>query len=118
MSDDRRWLRTEEDVERFYRARRRGGECAACGRDLAKDEPIFIERFQDVRGQRTNRMQGPVGFECASTELRLAVLGRTPEQCAGCSRPVYYGVDSKRRRQALCSQDCRNRAAMRRRGGG
>jgi len=45
VSDVVRRLDTEEDVARFFRARRYGGACASCGRELADDEPVFIERF-------------------------------------------------------------------------
>jgi hypothetical protein len=61
MSDDRRRLETEEQAERFFRARRRGGECAACGRGLGEVEPVYIERFLDAREHWRNRARGPVG---------------------------------------------------------
>ena len=118
MNDEVRRLETEEQTERFYRARRRGGECTACGRELTDSETVYIERFTDVRGRWVNRPRGPVGAECASDELRHAAASREPERCAGCGRPVYYRVESTRRKQALCSQICRNRAAVRRQAGG
>jgi len=119
VNDEVRCLRTEEDVERFYLARRRGGECAACGRALTVDEPVYIERFEDARRRGAGpHVKCPVGAECASSELRRDALTREAERCAGCGRPVYYGGESTRRRQALCSQACRNRAASRRQVGG
>jgi hypothetical protein len=118
VNDALRRLETEEQAERFYRARRRGGQCAACGRELAKDEPVFIERFEDARGRWNTRATGPVGAECASTWLRRDAMDREPEHCAGCLRPMYYGVDHARRGRALCSQGCRHRALKRRQAGG
>jgi len=110
VNDEVRRLRTEEQAERFYLARRRGGACAACGRELEHDEPIYVERFEDVRGQWPHRVRGPVGIECASDELRNDAMSRDPERCVGCRRPMYFGVESVRRRRTTCSQPCRNRA--------
>jgi len=118
MNDALRRLGTEEQVERFYRARRQGGMCAACGRALADDEAVYIERFTDARGRWTNRAIGPMGAECASTQLRQDTTNREPERCAGCLRPMYYGVESTLRRRALCSQACRHRAVKRWQAGG
>ena len=119
MSDDLRRLETEEQVERFYRARRRGGACAACGRKLEGDEPVYVEPFEDVRRQRGGFWaQAAVGSECASGELLHDAATRGPEHCAGCERPMYYGRADARRRRALCSQNCRSRADRRRQAGG
>jgi hypothetical protein len=115
VSDEVRRLRTEEDVARFYRARRQGGECAACGRRFGEIETVYIERFEDARRRDGGlQSQGPVGAECASTWLLQRATNREAERCAGCLRPMYYGVEHKRRRQALCSQNCRHLAVKRR----
>jgi hypothetical protein len=119
VSDEARRLRTEEDVEWFYRTRRRGGECAACGRALTVDEPVYIERFEDARRRGAGpHVKGPVGAECISDELLLSAATREAERCAGCGRPVYYRLEDTRRRRVLCSQACRNHAASRRQAGG
>jgi len=113
MSGDQLHLMTEEQRDRLYRARWSGGTCAACGRDLDAGEAVYMERFADVHRTRTNRVTAPVGVECASAELRLAMADRDPEPCAGCGRPVYYRVENTRRRQALCSRACRWPASKR-----
>ena len=79
---------------------------------------MYIERFHDVRGRWHNRAKGPVGAECASRQLRRDAMSREAERCAGCGRPMYYGVESARRTRALCSQACRHLAAKRRQAGG
>ena len=118
MSDEARRLRTEGQAERFYLARRRGGLCAACGRELKDGEPVYVEQFDDFRGSWVNRPMAPVGAECASDELRHAAASREPEPCAGCGRPMYYGVQNSWRKQALCSHSCRYRAGKHRQDGG
>ena len=117
MNDAVRRLGTDEQVERFYRARRRGGGCAACGRSLGENEPVYIERFHDVRGRWNTRATGPVGAECASAGLLQDTTDREAERCVGCGRHMYYGVESARRKRALCSQACRHLAAKRRQAG-
>jgi hypothetical protein len=102
MSDDLRRLTTEEQREQIHGARRRGGVCAACGRALSADEPVYIERFA-VRG---SWMTAPVGVECASPELLQQVAGQEPEHCAGCGRGVYYRSTRSIRHQALCCRAC------------
>ena len=66
-------LRTEDGRERFHAARRVGGLCAACGRGLAPDETVYVERF----AVGTAYAYGPVGVECASAELLDAVACTT-----------------------------------------
>ena len=116
--DERRRVLTEEQAERLYRARRHGGLCAACGRDLAADETVYIERFEDARGRRTSQLVGPVGVECSSDALRRAAPRRDPEWCAACGRPMYDRVGHTARTRAVCSQQCRRRAPKLQAGGG
>ena len=106
MSDEVRRLMTEEQRERLYLARRRGGMCAACGRALGADETVYIEQFEGPGSWVT----APVGIECASPELLEQTKGQQPERCAGCGRGVYYRMASSRRQQTLCSRYCVTRA--------
>jgi len=106
VSDDVRRLTTDEQRERFQAARRRGGLCAACGRTLGDDEVVYIESFT-IGGTYAS---GPVGIECASAELLRDAKDREPEQCAGCGRGMHYRLADSRRRRALCSRNCANRA--------
>jgi hypothetical protein len=113
VSDEVRRLTTDEQRERFHRARRTGGLCAACGRSLGDDETVFVEPLLigPADGPAT-RSYGAVGIECASSELRYDVQGREPERCAGCGRGVYYRVASARRQWVSCSRRCANRAGV------
>jgi len=97
VSDRRRRLTTEGQVERLHQARWYGELCAACGRELRDDEPVYIERLEGVRGRWICQAKAPVGVECISDELRDAAGRCEPEFCAGCERPVYYRVPSTRR---------------------
>ena len=112
MSDDVRRITTEEQLEQFHLARRRGGQCIACGRALANGEAVYIERFDIERfdiGLLTGRgasATAPVGAECASRGFLEEMAGQEPERCAGCGRGVYYRQPSTRRQQALCSRAC------------
>ena len=116
-NDDPHDVTTDEERERFHLARRRGGTCAACGRTLAPDEPVWVERFAigPVGHGRTGRAYGAVGAECASSESRHRAQARESERCAGCGRSMYYRVADPRRRQALCSRTCANLASAARR---
>lgn len=113
VNDEVRRLRTEMQAERLHRARQNGGMCAACGRVLGDDETVYVEAFEDARGKWANRVTAPVGIECVSAELRLATSGRNPERCAGCGRPMYYGVERAGRQRALCCRAFSARAAKR-----
>ena len=120
MSDQLRRVATAEERERFNAAREHGGLCAACGRSLAPDEPVYIDQVVVDRnalappgarwGVRLVPRDAPLGVECVPAELLVRLEGRTPERCAGCGRPVYYAKDRAQRRRATCSDACRNRA--------
>ena len=70
MSDDQRRLTTEEQRTLLHAARNRGGLCAACGRTLSTDEPVYIERvmIREVVGSEIT-LQAPLGVECASAKI-------------------------------------------------
>ena len=91
---------------RFHEARRTAELCAACGRDIVVGETVYIERF--TLGTLT--MYGPVGIECASTELLERTQHQKPERCAVCDRGVFYRAAYRRRQRILCSQLCAGRA--------
>jgi hypothetical protein len=105
VSDQARYLETEEQRERFHEARRSGGLCAACGRPFDDGEPVYIEVFTGY----DRPVKGPVGTECASEEFLDNTRGRDPERCIWCSRPMHYRVAHARRQQAVCSRRCRSR---------
>ena len=126
-----RRLTTDEQRERFYAAKDRGGLCAACGRPLGADEPVYIERVVVDRkllaapgarwSHRSAYRDAPLGEECASPEFLARTQGQTPEPCEHCGRPVYYDVARARRLRTLCSMRCTDRVssagrAARRRG--
>ena len=112
MSAAPRRLVTEEQRERLYAARYRGGLCALCGRALDEGEPIYWEHFVVGRvGGITQHPQVPVGAECASRWLLEENADERPDPCAGCGRPVYYAVASANRRRAVCSQRCQLRVS-------
>ena len=104
---------TEAQRERLHRARSQGGLCAACGRVLAAEETVYVERFL-IEAPRPSYAEAPVGVECASPELLRQAAEQDPEQCAGCGRPVYYRVPRRTRRRALCARPCANRVVARR----
>jgi hypothetical protein len=122
MSDGLRRVRTPEERDRFNAARSRGGLCAACGRALGDDEPVYIERMLLDRAgfsapgmqwsRKTVPRDAPLGAECAAPAFVARTEGRTPERCAFCGRPVYYAKDRPGRQRALCSMRCHKRADM------
>jgi hypothetical protein len=106
-----RELTTEEQRERFYLARKQGGQCVACGRTLGVAETVYTERFEiGPAAGYGNIARAAVGVECASLGYVDEMEGHEPERCAGCGRGVYYQVASTRRQQALCSRACGARA--------
>jgi hypothetical protein len=110
MSDEGyRRVETEAQRERLYTAKRLGDRCAACGRPLGVDEPIYIEYFMATRRIPA---EAPVGVECASAAFLEGLRGREPERCVGCGRGVYYRSDRSTRRRATCSRRCATRAAF------
>jgi hypothetical protein len=123
VSNEQLRLTTEEERERLHAARRQGGLCAACGRELGAGETVYRERIAIVidrsvgvgMSHYSTVAQAPVGVECASPELLRHVEGTEPERCAGCGRGVYYRSRSSTRRQAICSKLCNSRAVADRR---
>ena len=119
MSVAERWARTDQQIDRMHMARRVGGFCTWCGRQLNDGETVYIDQF--LTGERRLRPDGlvayrsianaPVGAECASPELLEEIAGQAPERCAGCGRGVYYRVVRAIRRRALCSRRCMALAA-------
>ena len=118
MRDHPLEVSTEEQRERLHTARRRGGLCAACGRALGEDEPVFIERFvtgvsrhaEATGWPHTVYTAAPVGRECASARALSDARWQAPKPCAGCGRGVYYVLRPSRARRALCSRGCAARA--------
>jgi hypothetical protein len=114
MSDDPRRLTTEAERERLYAARRRGGSCALCGRELREGEPVYWEQFLvGMRGRFTNQAQAPVGVECASPRLLEEMAGQPAEPCARCGRPVYQPTARTTQRWSACSGRCRTSISQR-----
>ena len=120
MSDDPRHLTTEEQRERLYRARYRGGLCTACGRALDDGEPVYIAPVAVDRKplvapgagwtRATGLREAPLGEECASPAFLAWTRERPPERCEWCERPMYYATQRAGRRRAFCSKRCLDRA--------
>jgi hypothetical protein len=108
MSDEARHITTAEQRTWLYAARERGGLCAACGRPLGDDEPVYVERFI-LNGK--DLVPGPVGAECALPQSLRDAIGQDPERCIGCERPMYYRVSGQSRQRAVCSKRCANRVS-------
>jgi hypothetical protein len=114
-------IETDEQREWLRAAQYRGGLCAACGRVLRDDEPVYVGRVAIVRKQlaasgarwfqRAAYRDARLGEECASPEFLARTRGHEPEMCEGCGRPVYYEVGREGRRRASCSKRCANRAS-------
>jgi len=122
MSVEERWARTDEQIGVLHRARRQGGLCSWCGRDLAETETIYIERFlvgtRQPRGgsdaQPWSTAYAPVGAECASLDLLERTAGQMPDPCGYCGRRVFYRQILSRRQQILCSRRCGSHLLMQR----
>jgi len=120
MSDGPRRLTTDEQRRWLYASRQRGGLCAACGRALADDEPVYIEPVAVDRKplaapgawwqQATALREAPLGRECASPGFLAVARERPPERCDGCGRPMYYATERAGRHRAVCSKRCLDRA--------
>ncbi len=120
MSDQPHQITTVEELERFNAAKDEGGLCAACGRALDAGETVYIAQVLLDRnalappGARWGVMlvprDAPLGVECVSPTLLARLEGRVPERCETCERPVHYVKVRARRRRAICSYACRNRA--------
>jgi hypothetical protein len=93
------------EPQSFDAARVGGGLCAACGRDLAEGEPVWLERIP-VPGNPKALLRVTVGRECASPAFLARTEGQEPEPCAGCGRGVHYGKSNIKRSRALCSTRC------------
>lgn len=122
MTDDARRpgearIDLDDDDERrramIHAARRFGELCAGCGRTLADDEPVWWASFalRGVYGRLSHR-RGPVGRECAPTELLRETEAEGTEACAGCGRGVHYGAADRPRDLAVCSRWCRSRSTI------
>ena len=110
MSDERRRPTEEEPDAIIIEAQREGGICAACGRVLAADEPVWRERLASRRGWsayfRPASRRALVGRECAAPDALEESEGREPVACEGCGRGMHYAV-ARRRRATVCSPRCR-----------
>jgi ribosome-binding protein aMBF1 (putative translation factor) len=114
MSDPPFWVRTDEQIARVLAARRRGGICAACGRQLEAGEYVYFERF-GVGAVRPRPLlpirprthyHAPVGVECASPSLVAHASTQGVETCAGCGRGVVHPGARRTRKRPSCSQAC------------
>ncbi len=110
MRDERRRPTEEERDATIFAAQKEGGICAACGRVVAADEPVWRERLASRRGWsayfRPAYRRGLVGRECAAPETLEASEGREPVACEGCGRGMHYPV-ARSRRATVCSPRCR-----------
>jgi hypothetical protein len=104
---------TEEERARINAARRAGGVCAGCGRALAPDEPVWLEKAKIGRSSQGKALWWwvPVGRECATPATLLATEQVVPESCVGCGRGVYQLSGHGLRRATACSKRCTSRAS-------
>ncbi len=110
MSDERRRPTEEERDAIIIEAQREGGICAACGRVLSTDEPVWQQRLEVRRDWswyfRVTHRWAFVGRECAPPEVVRESEGREPVACEGCGRGMHYRV-AQNRRATVCSHRCR-----------
>ena len=111
MRDERRVPNHEEREAAIFEAKKEGGICAACGRVLAADEPVWRERLASRRGWsvyfRPAYRRAFVGRECATPETVEANEGQEPVACLGCGRGIHYAGAPASRRSTVCSVRCR-----------
>jgi hypothetical protein len=113
---DRLRIETDQARERFAAANYRGELCAACGRSLGAEEPVYIARVLVQRkplaagGPMWSELlvlrDAPLGRECVSPTLLARMEERAPDPCVGCGRPVYYELHRAGRLRAACSKRC------------
>ena len=121
MHDDSRPMTHDERDAAIFEAKKEGGICAACGRVLSTDEPVWQRRL-DVRRDwgsyfsETHRWAF-VGRECAAPDALEESEGREPVACEGCGRGMHYPV-ARRLRATVCSERCRVTVQRRRSKGG
>ena len=121
MRDERRVPNHEEREAPIFEPKKEGGICAACGRVLSADEPVWRRRMASRLGWGSHFSQTYrwvfVGRECAPPEAVEASDGATPVACGGCGRGLHVAVAPGRGATA-CSTRCqaaaqRGRAAER-----
>ena len=121
MHDDSRPMTHDERDAAICAAKKEGGMCAACGRALSADEPVWRRRMASRLGWgshfRPTSRRALVGRECAAPETLEASEGREPAACAGCGRGMHYPV-ARSRRATVCSTRCRLTVQRRRSKGG
>ena len=121
MRDERRVPNHEERDATIFEAKKEGGICAACGRVLSTDEPVWQRRLASRAGWGPHF--GPayrwvfVGRECATPEVLEASEGRAPVACAGCGRGLHVAVGPGRD-ATTCSTRCQVTMYRRRSKGG
>ena len=121
MSDERRRPTEEERDATIFAAKKEGGICAACGRVLSADEPVWQRRLEVRRDwgsyfSETHRWAF-VGRECAAPDALEESDGREPIACEGCGRGMHYPV-ARRLRATVCSHRCQAAVQRRRSRGG
>ncbi len=121
MSGGRRVANAEEPDAAILKAQKDGGICAACGRELSADEPVWRRRVASRLGWSSHFSEAYrwvfVGRECAAPEAVEASEGATPVACAGCGRGLHVAVGPGRGVTA-CSTRCKTAAWRRRSRGG
>jgi len=112
----------EEREAAIFEAKKEGGICAACGRVLAADEPVWRERLASRAAWSSYfglaHRWALVGRECATPEILEANEGQEPVACLGCGRGIHYAGALASRRSTVCSRRCRATVRRRRSKGG
>ena len=120
MREERRLL-SDEAWARIVEAKRDGGICAACGRVLSDDEPVWRLRVASRLGWSSHFSQTYrwvfVGRECATPETVEASDGGTPVPCGRCGRGLHVAVGPGRG-TTTCSIRCQTAVQRRRSRGG
>ncbi len=121
MRDERRVPNHDERDAIIIEAQREGGICAACGRVLSDDEPVWRLRVASRLGWSSHFRPASrwvfVGWECATPEALEASDGVAPSPCGGCGRGLHVAVGPGRG-ATTCSTRCQVTMYRRRSKGG
>jgi len=96
------------DPSIIHNAAKTCSQCAACGRALTVDAPVWRRRMPLGYGPfgQWQSTVAPICADCAAKVTSWFIRFHPPRPCEGCGRPVHQELNFRSHRRTFCCRNC------------